>query len=92
MFAYVNVVNGNSNLYPGATEICDGIGNNCNEEIDEDIGVVWYEDNDALAFFDALYEVRDKNPQLYEKFLPKRLEDAAKLQEVINEFKRKKDS
>jgi hypothetical protein len=35
---------------------------------------------------------RDKNPQLYDKFLPKRLEDVMKLQEVIDEFKRKKDS
>ena len=39
--------------HPGSTEICDGIDNDCNEEIDEGVGETLYIDNDGDGFGDA---------------------------------------
>jgi hypothetical protein len=33
-------------VYPGADEICDGIDNNCNEDVDESGTIIWYLDSD----------------------------------------------
>lgn len=40
------------NTYPGATEICDGIDNNCNGQTDEGAGTLWYADADNDGFGD----------------------------------------
>ena len=40
--------NNNTAINPGATEICDGIDNNCNGQIDEGLTLItWYQDNDG---------------------------------------------
>ncbi|MEC7987191.1 MAG: putative metal-binding motif-containing protein [Myxococcota bacterium] len=52
------VLNGNDcddadpGRYPSAIEVCDDIDNNCNEEVDEDLGDLWYYDGDGDGFGD----------------------------------------
>ena len=41
---------GNDAVYPGATELCNGIDDNCNDEIDEDVQGEYYEDYDGDGF------------------------------------------
>ena len=41
-----------ANTYPGAEEICDGIDNDCNSEIDEGLGSTYYTDSDGDGFGD----------------------------------------
>ena len=42
----------NADVYPGNLEICDGLDNDCNDEIDEGTGGVVYADNDGDGFGD----------------------------------------
>ena len=43
---------GNANIHPGATEICDGQDNNCDNDTDEGCQI-WYEDGDGDGFGNA---------------------------------------
>ncbi|NRD46125.1 MopE-related protein [Corallococcus exiguus] len=36
-----------SNVRPGASEVCDGVDNNCNAQVDEGVGANWYRDADG---------------------------------------------
>jgi large repetitive protein len=40
-------------IYPNADEICDGIDNNCNDLIDEDVMTTYYQDFDEDGFGDS---------------------------------------
>lgn len=42
----------NDTVYPSATEICDGLDNNCDTDIDEGLGGFWYLDADYDGFGD----------------------------------------
>ena len=38
-------------IFPSAEEICDGVNNNCNGEIDENVGITYYLDDDGATWF-----------------------------------------
>lgn len=41
-----------ADIYPGATEVCDGLDQNCNGQIDEGLENPWYADTDGDGFGD----------------------------------------
>ena len=47
----------NSSIYPGSNELCDGLDNNCNDEIDEGVGSLYMLDRDLDGFGDSNTEV-----------------------------------
>jgi hypothetical protein len=71
----------NPDVFPGAEDICDGIDNNCNGEVDENFTTVWYLDNDGDGFGNSAVTVlscdqpdgymdngldcNDDNPQIF---------------------------
>jgi gliding motility-associated-like protein len=47
----------NNAVYPGATELCDGLDNDCDLEFDEGAGILYYADNDGDTFGDPLNSI-----------------------------------
>ncbi len=39
-------------IWPGAPETCNGVDDDCDVEVDEDVGAVWYADSDGDGFGD----------------------------------------
>ena len=52
----------NPTVYPSAPEECDGIDNNCNGDVDENLNITWYLDYDGDGFGDANYPSNDCDP------------------------------
>jgi hypothetical protein len=41
---------GDPEIHPGAEEVCDGVDNDCDGEVDEGLGTSWYEDFDGDGY------------------------------------------
>ena len=50
--------------FPGATEVCDGADNDCDTDVDEDVGQPWYSDLDGDGYGDPLSTTIDCEPPL----------------------------
>ena len=50
----------NPNVFPGAAELCDGLDNNCNQQVDENLSfVTYYVDMDGDGFGSPSMSVSD---------------------------------
>jgi hypothetical protein len=52
-YSYEDCDDNNNTVYPGAPEICDGLDNNCDDEIDEGVQTIFFADVDEDGFGDA---------------------------------------
>jgi MYXO-CTERM domain-containing protein len=52
------------NAYPGATEACDGLDNDCSGEVDDGLGQTWYKDADGDGHGDPSRTVTACEPPL----------------------------
>ncbi len=50
---------GDGSVNPSATEVCDGVDNDCDGSADEGLGSTWYADADADGYGDATVAVSD---------------------------------
>lgn len=48
----------NASIYPGAAEICNTLDDDCNGQIDENIGAIWYADTDGDGYGNASTSVQ----------------------------------
>jgi hypothetical protein len=48
----------NAAIHPGATEVCDGVDNNCNGQIDEGLTTTYYRDLDADSYGDPANSIQ----------------------------------
>jgi len=53
------------NINPAKTEICDGKDNNCNNQIDEGVLLVFYKDTDKDGYTDGITKVSCEQPGGY---------------------------
>ncbi len=51
-----------STVFPGADEACNGLDDDCDGEVDEDLGATWYADADGDGFGDPDTETFDCDP------------------------------
>lgn len=52
----------NATVYPSAPEECDGIDNNCDGDVDENLNITWYLDYDADGYGDPNFPSTDCRP------------------------------
>lgn len=52
----------NGDIYPAAPERCNGVDDDCDSSIDEDVTTVWYSDQDGDSYGDPALPLDDCNP------------------------------
>lgn len=50
---YTDCNDGNANIHPYATEVCDGLNNDCDSEVDENVKSTFYKDQDNDGYGDS---------------------------------------